>query len=131
MPITLALLAMTVRIATLAKTINSGNVRPSTPSDVFLLRERIRFPPAQVLLLRHQVTHGEHTKLSNARMHGYGRGRHVGLQSVGGRNWRVKEGACGQCCQMAKFDPFLSLDCARVEGVGAQSKERKGSNFAA
>ena len=21
----------------------------------------------------------------------------------------------------AKFDPFLSLDCARVEGVGAQS----------
>ena len=38
-----------------------------------------------------------------------------------------------QGCQMAKFDPFLSLDCARVEGVEAQSKEskeRKGSNFA-
>ena len=32
---------------------------------------------------------------------------------------------------MAKFDPFLSLDRARVEGVRAQSKERKGSNFAA
>ena len=32
---------------------------------------------------------------------------------------------------MAKFGPFLSLDCARVEGVGAQSRERKGSNFAA
>ena len=32
---------------------------------------------------------------------------------------------------MAKFDPFFSLDCPRVEGVGAQSKERKGSNFAA
>ena len=31
---------------------------------------------------------------------------------------------------MAKFDPFLSLDCARSEGGGAQSKERKGSNFA-
>ena len=31
---------------------------------------------------------------------------------------------------MAKSDPFLSLDCAR-EGVGAQSKERKASNFAA
>ena len=30
-----------------------------------------------------------------------------------------------QGCQMAKFDPFLSLDCARVEGVGAQSKESK------
>ena len=41
------------------------------------------------------------------------------------------EGTQVQGCQMAKFDPFLSLDCARVEGVGAQSKERKGSNFAA
>ena len=30
----------------------------------------------------------------------------------------------------AKFDPFLSLDCARMEGMAAQSKERKGSNFA-
>ena len=38
---------------------------------------------------------------------------------------------CCQCCQIAKFDPFLSLDCVRVEGVGAQSKDRKGSNFAA
>ena len=26
-------------------------------------------------------------------------------------------------CQMAKLDPFLSLDCANVEGVGVQSKE--------
>ena len=32
---------------------------------------------------------------------------------------------------MAKFDPFLSLVCARVEGVGAQSKEMMASNFAA
>ena len=32
--------------------------------------------------------------------------------------------------QMAKFDPVLSLGSARVEGVGAQSKERKGSNYA-
>ena len=31
----------------------------------------------------------------------------------------------------AKFDPFLSLDCAGVEGVGAQAKERKGSHFEA
>ena len=30
-----------------------------------------------------------------------------------------------------KFNPFLSLDCSGVEGVGAQSKERKGLNFAA
>ena len=28
-----------------------------------------------------------------------------------------------QCCQMAKFDLFLSMDSARVKGVGAQSKE--------
>ena len=34
-----------------------------------------------------------------------------------------------QGCQMAKFDPFLSLDCARVDGVGAQFKKRKESNF--
>ena len=32
---------------------------------------------------------------------------------------------------MAKFDPFLSLDCFRVEGVEAHSKAIKGSNFAA
>ena len=36
-----------------------------------------------------------------------------------------------QGCQMAKFDPFLSLDCHREEGMGAQLQERKGSNFAA
>ena len=38
-----------------------------------------------------------------------------------------------QGCQMAKFDPFLSLDCAGVEGGAgdARSKERKGSNLAA
>ena len=31
---------------------------------------------------------------------------------------------------MAKFDPFFSLDCSRVEGEGG-IQERKGSNFAA
>ena len=31
-----------------------------------------------------------------------------------------------QGCQIAKFDPFLSMDCAGVAGLGAQSKERKG-----
>ena len=30
----------------------------------------------------------------------------------------------------AKFDPFLSLDCAPTPSALAQSKERKGSNFA-
>ena len=31
---------------------------------------------------------------------------------------------------MAKYDPFLSLDCAGFEDrAGAQSMERKGSNF--
>ena len=34
-------------------------------------------------------------------------------------------------CQLtAKFDPFLSLDCAGLEGVKAQSREGNGSNFA-
>ena len=28
-----------------------------------------------------------------------------------------------QCCQMAKFDPFLSLDWVRVEGVGRNSRK--------
>ena len=33
--------------------------------------------------------------------------------------------------KVAKWQNLIpSLDCARVEGVGAQSKERKGSNFA-
>ena len=44
---------------------------------------------------------------------------------------RAIRGPWGQGCQMAKLDPFLSLDYARLEGVGAQSKERQGSNFAA
>ena len=35
----------------------------------------------------------------------------------------------GQCYQMTKFDPFLSLDCARVEGVGAQSQGKEGIKF--
>ena len=30
----------------------------------------------------------------------------------------------------AKFDPFFSLDCAPTPSTLAQSKERKGSNFA-
>ena len=30
----------------------------------------------------------------------------------------------------AKFDPFLSLDCAPMPSTPAQSKDRKGSNFA-
>ena len=48
------------------------------------------------------------------------------MEIVGGQDRRRREGY-----QMAKFDPFLSLDCTKVEGVGEQSKERKGSNFAA
>ena len=29
-------------------------------------------------------------------------------------------------CQMAKFDPFLSLDCTRVEGVGGAIQGKEG-----
>ena len=28
-----------------------------------------------------------------------------------------------QCCQIAKFDPFLSLDCTRVEGGGCNPRK--------
>ena len=35
----------------------------------------------------------------------------------------VGEWKKGKGCQKAKFDPFLSLDFAGVEGVGAQSKK--------
>ena len=37
-----------------------------------------------------------------------------GLASEGENEFGSQE----QCCLMAKFDPFLSLDCARVEGGG-------------
>ena len=30
---------------------------------------------------------------------------------------------CHHGCRMAKFDPFLSLDCARGEGVGRNPRE--------
>ena len=46
--------------------------------------------------------------------------------SPDGRTHRPAEGAYHQCCQMAKFDPFLSLDCARVEGMGRNP--RKGGD---
>ena len=41
---------------------------------------------------------------------------------------KEKEGLLLLChgCQMAKFDPFLSLDCARVEGVGRGARGLKG-----
>ena len=52
----------------------------------------------------------------------------TGCKAQGGGAWSRTH---AQGCQMAKFDPFLSLDCARAEGVGAQYKERKASNFAA
>ena len=59
----------------------------------------------------------------------------VPLSEVWVRATRVVEAmgkpTCGQDCQMAKFDPFLSLDCARVEGGGRNPRQRKGSNFAA
>ena len=37
--------------------------------------------------------------------------------------------ALKQGCQMAKFDPFLSLDCVRVEGVGDEIQGKEGIKF--
>ena len=36
---------------------------------------------------------------------------------------------CAQGCQMVKFDPFHFLGLRQGGGVGAQSKERRRSNF--
>ena len=38
-------------------------------------------------------------------------------------------GSCEQGCQMAKFDPFLSLDCTMVEGVGGAIREKEGIKY--
>ena len=35
----------------------------------------------------------------------------------------------GQGCQMAKIYPFLSLDCARVEGMGGAIQGKQGIKF--
>ena len=43
-----------------------------------------------------------------------------GLASEGENEFGSRE----QCCRMAKFDPFLSLDCARVEGGGVAKHSR-------
>ena len=36
---------------------------------------------------------------------------------------KVRELHCEQGCQMAKFDPFLSLDCARVGAWGRNPRK--------
>ena len=38
-------------------------------------------------------------------------------------HWRCLSTCASHGCQMAKFDPFLSLDCARVEGVGRNPRK--------
>ena len=46
-----------------------------------------------------------------------------GFSPLPNRSMDMEHGTSGrgtQGCQMVKFDPFLSLDCARVEGLGAQ-----------
>ena len=43
--------------------------------------------------------------------------------------WRSMAWHEHQCCQMAKYDPFHSLDCARVEGVGGAIQGKEGIKF--
>ena len=45
-----------------------------------------------------------------------------------GRHPRLRHRLQG--CQMAKFDPFLSLDFARVDWVEGAIQGKEGSNFA-
>ena len=40
-----------------------------------------------------------------------------------------RESGAEQGCQMVKFDPFLSLDCARAEGVGGAVQGKEGIKF--
>ena len=56
-------------------------------------------------------------------------GRLSSLATIAPLDHRVVATALGQGCQIAEFEPFFSLGCARMEGRGAQSKESKGSNF--
>ena len=52
------------------------------------------------------------------------RARGDGLKSgSGGVNTLQERRITPHGCQMAKFDPFLSLDCARVEGVGRNPRK--------
>ena len=52
---------------------------------------------------------------------GDGKGRKERDRECGvGDGGRMEMEDWRQRSQMAKFDPFLSLDCARVEGVGAR-----------
>ena len=71
--------------------------------------------------------------MGSATTEGKERSRHHNRRRVLTNEKELKKASSetAQGCQMAKFDPFYSLDCARVQAVGAQSKERKGSNFAA
>ena len=47
-----------------------------------------------------------------------------GLYSCSARNQGRQLGlSSNQCCQIAKFDPFLSLDCARVKGGGRNPRK--------
>ena len=59
------------------------------------------------------------------------RWRGAAARGQAGQTGQSRRGLGWQGCQMEKFDPFLSLDCARVEGMGAHSKDRKESNFVA
>ena len=61
-------------------------------------------------------------------------GHDVGVRHGGGiygeqvaHKLRLQAEALGEGCQMAKLDPFLSLDCARGRGWGRNS--RKGRTF--
>ena len=46
-----------------------------------------------------------------------------------GQRLRLLQGTPGQCCQRAKFDPFLSLNCARVGGRGGAIQGKEGIKF--
>ena len=73
----------------------------------------------------------EEAEKVQGRHRGAGEGAGVADPAVGVRHHPQVAGraAAGQCCQMANFDPFLSLDCVRVEGVGGAIQGKEGIQF--
>ena len=64
------------------------------------------------------ISHYYSRRKNRGKGEGGGNARHFG--GILGTDFLPSSECHGQYqgCQMAKFDPFLSLDCARMEGVG-------------
>ena len=72
-----------------------------------------------------RVQHTESSALRNAQCTlGKMRKTFVPGQKAQTRRGRGRGRRRAQCCKIAKFDPFPSLDCSKVEGVGGAIQGR-------